>query len=163
MFTKEDFLNSIAHEVHVCKHIFSKASPSQADYRPAEGIRSNLELMQYLSCSASLPTEALIKGDWSMASKAMEESSTMKWEEFPARMDAQLESVRSMIAAVPDEEFMTREAALPWGASVKLGAGLVDTSLKFMSAYRLQFFQNVKVSGAKDMNTANAWLGVDKP
>ena len=168
MYTKQNYIDSVAHETNVIKHIYSKATPAQADYRPAEGIRSNLELAQYLAYSAIVPTKCLLDGDWSTAGDLLEESSTMKWEEFPARMDAQLEAVKKMMADVPDGDLLSREAPMPWGVNVPLGAGLIDSTVKFMSSYRLQFFNNVKISAPADapgkkMGTANAWLGVDQP
>ena len=163
MLTKEDFLASIEHETKILKHVFSKADPAKADDRPAEGIRSTLELMQYLTFCGSVPVQAFLEGNWSAAAQASEEASSMKFEEFPARLDAQVEKIRGMLAEIPAEEFMTREVPMPWGVDVKLGAGLVDSSLKFLAAYRLQFFNRVKLSGATEMSTMNAWLGMDKP
>ena len=163
MLTKDDFFASIDHETKVLKHIFSKADPSKKDERPAEGIRSTFELMQYLTFCGWIPAQAFLTGDWSAAAQASEEASSMSFEEFPARLDAQADKLRSLLADISHDDFMNRDVTMPWGVTQKLGAALVDSSLKFVAAYRLQFFNRVKLSGASEMSTMDAWLGMEKP
>ncbi len=161
MIRPQDFIDSIAHETKVCQFLATKVDPKQLGYRPGEKTRSTIELMRYLTWCGVVPTEALIGGDWSVAGRYREDASEMPLEDFSARMDSQLSRVRELIEGVPEAEFLTREAPLPWGTSTILGKGLVDTALKFVSAYRLQLFQNIKCCGAKDLSSSEAWMGMD--
>ena len=71
MYTKNDFLESVGHEIRVCQHLHSKLDPKKLDYQPGEGMRTTLELLQYLSWCAAGPTDALIH-DWSVIGKYQE-------------------------------------------------------------------------------------------
>ena len=163
MFTPRDFLASLAHETAILRHLHSKADPARAEWSPGEGHRNTIDLLRYISWCASVPVEALLAGDWSCATAAVERASTMTFDEFPARLDEQMEKIETLLAGVSDDDYLTREGKLPWGEPVKLGPGLVNTSLKFLTAYRLQFFQHVKSTSAPEIGTANAWMGIDRP
>jgi len=163
MYTAQQFLDSIAHETRVCQHLATKVDPQQLDYRPVEGSRSTIELMRYLTWCVEAPVEALLNKDWSKVSQYAESTNEMTLEQFSEAMDQQLAKTKEWIGGISEEEFMSRSALMPWGAEVPLGAALVDTTLKFISAYRLQLFQCIKVCGATELGTANAWLGVDAP
>ena len=160
MMTSDEFLQSVANETRILKHLHSKAQ--NLEYSPGENMRNTLELMRYLSFCGSGPTEALIKNDWSGISTHQERGSTMEPNEFPARLDEQEARIRELVGALSNDD-LQKEVSLPWGASMRLGSALIDLPLKFMASYRLQLFDHVKAAGAKDLSTFNAWLGMDKP
>ncbi|MEE8143630.1 MAG: hypothetical protein V3T77_11060 [Planctomycetota bacterium] len=163
MISKQQFLDSVAHEVKVCKHIHSKLTPGQLDYKPGENTRTTLELLRYLTFCGAGPTRALVQDDWSPISRYQEAASSMSAEEFPEKMEAQLKEIHELLADVSEEDLQTREAPLPWGVREPLGASLVNLPLKFLASYRLQLFSYVKASGATQLSTYDAWLGMDKP
>ncbi len=45
---KDSLLKSSLNELSICQHLATKVDASQADWRPRENMRSNIELMQYL-------------------------------------------------------------------------------------------------------------------
>ena len=163
MISKQQFLDSVAHEVKVCKHLYSKLTPGQMDYKPGENMRTTLELLRYLTFCGAGPTRALVQDDWSPITRYQEEASSMNAEEFGERMDAQLTEIQELLAGVPEADLKSREASLPWGVREPLGASLVNLPLKFLASYRLQLFNYAKASGAKQLSTYDAWLGMDKP
>ncbi len=94
MITTQQFLGSLGHETKILKHLHSKLRDGNLDYAPGENMRSTLELMRYLSWAASGPADALVHGDWSRVSRYQERASEMSAEEFPSRVDEQLETIR---------------------------------------------------------------------
>ena len=163
MFSRDDFLQSVSHMINVCKHLQTKLPEGSDDYRLCDSMRSNVELLRYLSWCASGPIDALIHGDWGVIQRYQEAAATMTAAEFPEHMDRQLARVHELLEPLTDEDLRTRDATLPWGATVKLGKALVDTSIAFLSAYRFQLFCHAKTGGASELTTMNAWLGTDKP
>ena len=163
MLTRQQFLESVAEEIKVCKHLYGKIDLGKLGYQPGENTRTTLEVMRYLTWCGSAPADALVNGDWSVLGPYQETASEMPAEEFPARMDAQRARIEELIGKVPEEELPTKEVTLPWGRTMTLGAALVNTTLKFLATYRLQFFNQIKCSGSADLNTYNVWMGMDKP
>ena len=157
----QNLLDSIQHEVNVVKHLATKVPEGKVDWRPTEGQRSIGELMQYLTICGSGPAEALISDDWSVIAPLRDAAATMRAEDFPGRMADQRGRITELLEGLSDDDLLTREAPLPWGGTMKLGAALVNLPLKFLASYRLQLFNHIKASGAPDLDTANAWVGVD--
>ena len=162
MYTTQDFLDALAHETHILKHLHGKLSSRDMEYQIGEEMRTTLELMRYLSFCAVAPTDALVHSDWSKIGPYREEASTMPAEEFPARLDSQLEKTRELVAGLSESD-LQREAQLPWPATMLLGKSLVNLPQTFISTYRLQLFTHVKACGHPELSTHNAWLGIDKP
>lgn len=162
MFSKSDFLESLENETTICKHLLTKLPEGKLDYRPSDNQRSTLELLQYLTISLIAPVKGLINRDFSHLNEYLENAKSVTAENFCAKMDQQLLAVTSLIDRLSDED-LQKETALPNGVKTLLGKGLVNYPLKFIAAYRLQLFVNVKATGAADMSTMNAWFGMDKP
>ena len=162
MFSKKEFLESVAHEIHICKHLYGKLTPSGMDYRPGEKMRDTVELLRYLTFCGAAPTEALVHDDWSRIGPYQESASTMSGNEFPSRMDEQLKKIEETLGTITDADF-ERGCTLPWGATTPLGAALINLPLKFLASYRLQLFSYVKATGRPEISTHDAWLGVDTP
>lgn len=162
MYSKEDFLNALTQETQICNHLHSKMNEDMLQYSPGDEIRNTHELMKYLTYCVSGPVDAILSGGWDKVGKYQEEAKSLTLAEFPARMDAQLEFAKSQVAGLSDADF-GREVDLPWGVTAKLGTALVDTALRFLTAYRLQFFNRIKSCGRPELNTFNSWLGMDPP
>lgn len=162
MLTKQQFLDSIQHETRVIQHLLSKLKPEQFEYCPGEKMRTTLELLRYLSVCAVTPAKAILQNDWSLARKIAEETQNLGAEDIHHALDKQFSDLQDILKNINDEELQTREAALPWGKKEALGAALVDTSLKFLSAYKLQLFLYAKMSGSSELATINCWVGMDQ-
>ena len=162
MFDKNAFLASVAQETEICKHLQTKLTEASLDYTPGEAMRNTRELLGYLTICGVAPVQAMIGNDWSVVGPHMERAKNVTAENFVLAMDNQLRGIEAAITPLTEDDF-TRDAAFPWGGSTQLGTGLVDLPLKFLAAYRLQLFCYIKASGSSELNTFNAWLGMDKP
>lgn len=163
MISKQQFLDDVANEVRICKHLFTKLPPGSLDFRLGETMRTTLELLRYLSHCASTHVYNAIHNDWANVHLRNEAAAQMTAEEFPQRMDAQLEEIRRELAGISEEEIRTRIIQLPWGGETTFGSVLVQIAAKFLAAYRLQLFLHAKAAGASELNTYNCWMGVDPP
>ena len=161
MLTREDLIASVAHEVAICKHLFTKLPPNSLDYRPTPTQRSMRELLLYIPSMLSIATGFLITGDRERFMQTREAHMQRNPEDFPQLMDEGFADFKQQIEAIPEEDFLGREVKLPTGQTMKLGAGLINFTFKFAAAYKLQLFLYLKQLGCSDLNTANAWAGRD--
>jgi hypothetical protein len=163
MITRDQLIASMRHETEVVKHLSTKVPAGQLDWRPTPKQRSTLELMRYLTTCAIVPVRAMIERGWDHAEALEAASEAVSAETFAAAMDAQMAAVEAAVRAVPEADFLARDATMPWGAPTKLGLSLVDCGLKTLVAYRMQLFLYAKESGAADLGPANCWAGRDPP
>jgi hypothetical protein len=163
MITRDQLLQSMRHEVKVIQHLATKVPAGKLDWRPTPKQRSTLELMRYLTTCAIVPVRAMISNEWDHAEAIEKASESVTPEGFAAAMDAQMAAVEDAIRSIPEEDFLAKPAAMPWGAPTVLGISLVDCGLKPLVAYRMQLFLHAKESGAADIGPANCWVGVDMP
>ena len=70
--------------------------------------------------------------------------------------------LEELIGGLSDDDWQ-RDSSQPWGTPVKVGQGLIDMPLKVLSTYRMQLFCQAKASGASDLDSANCWIGIDRP
>ncbi len=162
MFDRKQFLDSVRQETPVLKHIHGKIPDGWMDFRFAEGMRSTKELLNYLGSCGWLPVYCAIHG-WDKFKDVHAESGDgdVTPSEFPAQADRQLAKIEELLGELSDEELDTRKVAYPWGGETMLGDALVNTTLKFLTAYRMQLFLHAKAAGAGELATPNCWLGRD--
>lgn len=163
MITRDDFIDSVAHEVAVCKHLFTKVPLESLDFRPTPGQRSLRELLLYIPAMLSLATEFLITGNREVFGQKNKTLMARNAEDFPRLIDEGLADFKRQIEAIPEEDFQGREVAMPTGQVLKLGPALLNFTHKFAAAYKLQLFLYLKQLGRSELNTANAWAGRDMP
>ena len=148
MFDRQQFLASMRGETEICKHLYGKIPAGTLDYRPGENMRTTLELLRYLPLCGRVPTTCFIHDSWGNVKEMIATTATMDAAEFPARMDAQMKAVEDELAGVSDEDLLNRTVTAPWGGELALGQALIECSLKFMAAYRMQLFLYAKAAGA---------------
>jgi len=161
MLDKNDLLAAILNECKVCAHLFTKIPDGGLEYRPTPGQRSTLELLRYLSFCGIGAARTMVTGTWDEYKALEARAAEMAPEEFPAAMERQQSELSACFAEISDEDFAKKEATLPWGNTVKLGRALMDLSLLWMCAYRMQLFLYAKAAGNDQINTANCWVGTD--
>ncbi len=161
MLDKNDLLDSILRECKVCAHLFTKIPEGGLEYRPTPGQRNTLELLRYLSFCGVAATRTMVTGTWDEYKALEARASEMGPDEFPAAMERQQSELKAAFAEISDDDFANKEATLPWGNTVTLGQALLDLSLLWMCAYRMQLFLYCKAAGNDEINTANCWMGVD--
>jgi uncharacterized damage-inducible protein DinB len=158
MLDKQEFLLSIAEEMKIIRHVFSKIPADTYEYRPTEKQRSTLELLQYLSHIGATLAHALKEGNTSGFKAASEASAQVTPETFLAALDAEEKEVASVLNSLSDEE-LNAEVEL-FGVKESRRRFFIDMVLKHLVAYRMQLFLYAKQAGASDLNTLDAWRGV---
>ncbi len=160
---KDALLNSLVKEMLIVKRLSTKISPEFAEFRPKEGVRSNIELCRYL-CTADtsilgfwLKTDDRDFKTYFTALSASTHHLTLA--EIPAAMDTQIELAKTLFASIKEEDLSTMQVHLPWDPSnsFNLMQGIIDTGIKWMTAYKLQLFLNIKMNSTEVLNTGDAW------
>lgn len=163
MITKDDILNSIAHEIHCCKHIYGKLPSDSFDYRPTPGQRSTLELLRYISIIGIAGTRMMIERNREVWQEYGERSKTMEPDGFPAAMDLQLQELKDLLAPYSEEDMNSKTLRLMTGNEVPINVGLMNTVVKWLTAYKMQLFLYTKSCGRDDISTYDCWAGIDTP
>ncbi len=163
MLTKEQFMKLIRQETDICKHLYSKIPEGGLDYRPTEGQRSTLELLQYLTGTVISPAKGLVNNDWSHLRADLDAVGNLSAEDFCAAMDRQADETEKLLESVSEEDFCRKETTTPVGMTELLGPALVDLCIRFFSAYKMQLFLYLKSAGASELSSFNCWMGMDKP
>lgn len=159
---KQHLLNNIVKEINICRRLYTKIPPDQINFRPKEGVRSILELLQYLSIiGIAMPAYWLKKdntdfntffGTTTTAAKAM------PFEQFLAAMDEQTATIKDLFDQISENDLTNKEVAYPWGGTAPMGEAIIATSIKFMAAYKLQLFLFIKLCDDQKLTTADAWV-----
>jgi hypothetical protein len=163
MLTKEEFLESCAHETRVIRHLAGKVLPGGLDWKPTPKQRTTLELLRYMTTCAIVPARAMVTGSWEGADEAERASDAVPADDVAAALDRQMGDLTALLLPLSATDFQERDAELPWGQRVKLGRALVDTVLKTLVAYRMQLFLYAKGMGNHALGPSNCWVGVDRP
>jgi hypothetical protein len=163
MFDRDQFLASVDREARICSHLHGKLDPAGANEAPGEGMRTPLELLRYLTRCGAAPLRAIVNGSWATIQADARKNDDMTFGEFPHRMQEQVDEIRKILSDLSAEDLAGKDVALPWGETMKMGAALVNTSLKFLTAYRMQLFLYAKQRGRPELMTMNCWLGQDPP
>lgn len=163
---KQHLLNNIEKEINICRRLYTKIPPDQMNFRPKEGVRSTLELLQYLSIAPGL-----MMNYWLMANDTdfgtyygtnTTAAKAMPHEQFLTVMDEQLITINNLFNQISEEDLYRKEITYPWsGAKAALGEGIIATSIKWLAAYKLQLFLFIKLSDDQNLTTADAWVLTD--
>lgn len=159
----DQIVEAIGHEVNVIRHLGTKLTADRLDWRPTEPQRSLGELMRYLTYTASIGVLAAVNGNWDHGDGLHEASEKVTLETFDAAMQAQQKLIADTLAPLSDDDLTTRRAQLPWGQACTLLRALLDMGPKVIAAYRMQFFLYLKQSGLSELDSANCWVGIDRP
>jgi hypothetical protein len=159
---KQHLFNNIEKEINICRRLYTRIPPDQMDFRPKEGVRSILELLQYLSCIGSIMLSYWLKKDDTdfttffdakiIAAKAMPR------EQFLIAMDEQMAIIKDLFKQISEEDLFHKEITYPWGGKAPLGEAIIGTSIKWLSAYKLQLFLFIKLCDDQKLTTADAWV-----
>ena len=161
MLTKYELQASLAREGQATTHIISKLKPEHLAFRFSPGQRSTQELMEYLAIQLEGSVAYFIQGEWARWETLKGEVAGLKTEKFAAAMDRQLSGVERLLTVVPDADYPTRMVKTPWGDSVPLATGLMEFTLKWAAAYKMQLFLQAKAAGLTTLASSNLWRGQD--
>ena len=163
MLDKNDVRDVLLKEIDICIHLHGKLPKGAESYRPTPAQRSTLELAQYLSHCGESGIRALLDGNWSAWEANAKRAATMTLAEFPAEMERQKKAIAGIFETMTPAQFASQEATMPAGEKLKLGRALLEGPMRWMTGYRMQLFLYAKAAGAKEIGTANCWMGIDWP
>ncbi len=162
LYTKEQFLDAVTNEFRIYKHLAEKIPAGTDGYKPTEGQRSTLELLQYVAVVFAATAEVILKNDMSLYSTLMPSSAEVSVANFADMMDRQEAKFKEILAQYTDEDFATVINMYGMGDKPK-AVYLVESILKWLAAYKMQLFLYIKASGNTSLGTSNLWGGVDMP
>ena len=158
---KQHLLNNIEKEIKICRRLYTKIPHGQISFRPKEGVRSILELLQYLSITGSMMPGYWMKKDntdfGTFFGEKVVASTAMLPEQFLLVMDEQMAAIKDIFNDISEEDLLNKEVAYPWGGNAALGEAIIATSIKWLSAYKLQLFLFINLCDDKKLVTADAW------
>ncbi len=164
MTHKQQILNTLEKETAICKRLFTLVPVEMYSYTPKAGMRTTLEVLQYLSWCAVSCVQNYMETDnekrKGLYSKNADYGDTMKPEEFPVRMDEQMEKIRMLLIDLTDEELLTKEVVLPWREPMLLGEALIETAVKWLTGYKMQLFLNMKLNDI-ELDTGDCWIATE--
>ncbi len=153
--------DALCHECDVITHLASKLPAGSDDYRPSPGQRSTLELLRYLAACGIGGARAMHDRDWAGYKECAARVEKMPAKEFPAAMARQKQELVALLGGLSDKDLVTRKSMLPWDQEVTLGRALQETTLKWLTAYKMQLFLYAKALGVTALATSNCWGGMD--
>ena len=165
VLSKSELMGRLQHEVRVLLHLSSKIEPAMADYRPAPGQRSLLELLQYLSIFAPIHLRTIHAGvfdmdAWGSAWRTHEaEAKQRSLQENIDAIAAQPALFAELVEPLTDDDMRTEMEM--FGNNGTRGSCLVWLVLCHYSAYRMQLFLYRKACGRQDLWTMDRWAGID--
>jgi hypothetical protein len=73
-------------------------------------------------------------------------------------MNRQIETTKMLLNTLDDEDLSQKTVAYPWGQTAPLGEAIMQSSVKWMAAYKLQFFFYIKLCTDQRLGTPDAWV-----
>lgn len=162
MYTKQNFIDSFINDIRIIKHLGTKVSPEMTSFRPTDGQRSMLELLQYLSHVGTASVDMILNNDSGKFDIHSKNAVSVNIENFQEAMDAQQKTMLELMEKFTDEDLKTVINLYGMGDKTK-GAYLVDTVGKWFPTYRMQLFLYLKSLGVSNLGTMNMWAGMDAP
>lgn len=162
MYTKQNLIDSVANEFRIIKHLAEKIPVDTEGYKPTEGQRTTLELLQYLSTIFGMATKVILAGTTDAYKTLPNLAHETTMENFAQKMDAQLADIKATMELFREEDLETVVNLYMMGDKTK-GVYLVENLTKWLGAYKTQLFLYIKSSGNTSLGTSNLWGGMDMP
>lgn len=162
MYTKQNLIDAVSNEFRILKHLAEKIPADTEGYKPTEGQRTTLELIQYLSYVFVATTKVILTNDMSIYMPLHEKSKETTIANFASILDQEEVEFKKVLENVTDEDLSVVINLYNQGEKTK-GVYLVESMLKWLGAYKMQLFLYIKSSGNTSIGTSNLWGGMDMP
>ncbi len=160
MLTKAEFLASLQREHDITLHLVSKLTPVLAEFRLSPGQRSTLELLRYLTVQIEGTLGFFLTASWDGWETAEEAAKGLTLDQIPGALAAQMTRVQAQLAAFDETTFAARRCTTFSGHETTLAHALLEHTLKFAVAYKMQLFLQAKAAGP-ELGSSNLWAGKD--
>lgn len=156
---KQHLIQNLQREIFLIKQLAPFIEEKDLDFRPAEKMRSTLELMQYLSGVGATMLRWFLKNDLTPEEwvKIREHRKTLTRENFKERLDQQMEEILMYMNSISDDDLNKMEVELPSKEKMVLGTAIINAPIKWLAAYRYQLFTYLKMNGRPELSTKEAW------
>lgn len=156
---KQHLLMNMEREVVLIKQLAPFIEEKDLSFKPVDGVRTTLELMQYLSTIGSYTMRWVVKNDITdeVRAQVREYRSSLTAANFSDRLDKQLEEIKTYMNEVSDEDLLNKEVTLPTREALPLGAAIINAPIKWLTAYRMELFVYLKMNGHSTLSTKEAW------
>lgn len=158
MITKQEYIASLTKEFNIICHLASKIKDTDLDYKPTDAQRTTMELLRYLSYVFIATVKVLENGDQGIYMELSKKADDLKLEDFIESMQNQLKDVTEIVNNFSDEQL--NESVDLWGVQSR-AMHLLNSPLKWATAYKIQLFLYMKANGHAKLNTMNLWAGMD--
>lgn len=158
---KQILKNSIIKEMKIIRRLATKIPADKHDYRPTESVRSITELLQYLStCGTGMLGFWHKKDDRDLKAFFAELNAGAKNvtpANFGAVMESQIELVNKLFDQITEDDLLNKEVTYPWGEKAMLGEAIIETSIKWLTGYKMQLFMKLKQTSDEKLTTPDLW------
>lgn len=145
----------------IIRRLATKIPADKHDFRPADSVRSITELLQYLStCGTGMLGFWYKKDDRDLKTYFMELNAGAKNvtpANFPAVMESQIELVNQLFDEITENDLLNKDVIYPWGETAKLGEAIIETSIKWLTGYKMQLFMKLKQTSSEKLTTPDLW------
>lgn len=163
MYSKEQLIWAITHEVHIISHLAAKIAEEHHDHKFTASQRTVKELLIYLSTNPWKQVELIFNGDPSIFSTLKDFAEQFQVIDFDAVITKNSHDAIAMIEQANDEILQEEVILFGWFTKGTRAQILVQMVYGGLMAYKMQLFLQLKHAGLSDINTSNLWMGVDKP
>ncbi len=158
MISKNDLLESILRECRIAKQLFTQVPDGGWDFRFGEGQRSTQELAGYLCGVGQGCVHSGYAGNFEWFAENGEKFGSLSVEELPGAMDNQISEITRLFGEMSDEDFANKQIEMGDMGTYSLNGWLLQTTLKFLTAYRMQLFLQAKAAGNNALDTWDCWM-----
>ncbi len=158
MLTKNQIRDSILHEYKVIKQLVAKLPERSEDYRISASQRSTLELLRYLALIGPGTVHAGYDNDFRWIAENTAAMENVDLSEIPAYLDGAMAEIDGLFEKMSDEDFAKRAVSVKGMGAWTLQTWLLNTTCKFLPAYKLMLFHHAKAAGGEALGTWDAWL-----
>jgi len=159
---KHHLRNAITDEMKICRRLYTKIPHDKMDFRPKSDMRSIHELLQYLCIvGTALPNYWLNEQGSDFFAEFNKKAAAFKQmphEQFLAVMNDQIELTNKLFDQIDENDLLNKEVIYPWGGKAPFGEAITDTSVKFLSGYKLQLFLLIRMCTDQKIGTPDAWF-----
>lgn len=152
---------SIINEMKICRRLSTKIAAENINFKSKEDTRSILELLHYLSYIGTGTIRYWYKTDDSdfktFFTGLKSESVVNTPEEFIIAIEKQIKLVPTLFEKISDADLTNKIVAYPWGETAPLAEAIIETNIKWLTAYKLQLFNLIKHSSEQKLTTPDAW------
>ncbi len=163
MITPQLLIDALANEFRIMKHLWSKVTAENKDFKLTPSQRSTEEVEQYILSSFPVQISLMVAGkrDNEIATNYSKQFENFSYTDFSKELDNALVKISAEILSLQDTQRQER-ITIRWMEGPRTRF-LNDYLLTFLGAYKMQLFLQLKASGLTDLWSLNLWAGIDEP